>query len=128
MIFINAKRINIKEINSNLVGPTSIFDVVSSTLTASTTNIKSCNWQYYQFLIMTMGTYANIDITLVIPTEGYFKYTNSGTRPILIWPQNPTNVTCQIYQNGNGSIILNPSSGCVSQKNLTIGIFGLIKK
>ena len=114
-------------LNSNLVGQKSIFSVATSTLTANTGNAKSCNWQDYQFLIMTMGTYANIDSTLVITTEGYFKYTNSGTRPILIWSQNPTKVTCKIYQNWNGSIILNPSSDCVSQNNFFVTIFGLIK-
>lgn len=92
---------------------TQLAQIKVSDLNSSTASAYDCNWQDYKSLIFTYGNYGNIYTSITV-TKGYFKSTGSGTRILLHNPRNASNEYCEIYQNGEGSIMLKPTSTMIS--------------
>lgn len=70
----------------------------------TTPTAYACDWQNYNFLIISALQYGNVRATIVMPYVEFYA-TSSGRRPQIVDGLD-TSVQYAVYQNGSGSIIV----------------------
>lgn len=90
----------------------------------TTVTAYDCAWQNYYFLIIQAVQWGNIRNSIVVDTSMFSQMT-SGARPQILDPI--SNVTYEVYPNGNGSIYAITTSG-TSTSALGLDIYGVMAK
>lgn len=111
---------SIDTVNGNLRNSFACDEIFRKLGIPTTATAYDCNWQNYNFLIISALQYGNIRASIILPYVEFYA-TSSGRRP-QITDSYQGSIFYDIYQNGSGSIYVRSNA---TDSTLGISIYGV---
>lgn len=102
--FLSDVNASINSLNNSLTNSLVCTEIFRKLGVPTTPTAYACDWQNYNFLIISALQYGNVRTTIVMPYVEFYA-TSSGRRPQIVDGLD-TSVQYAVYQNGSGSIIV----------------------